>query len=733
MSARTRTAEGRWPRANHPSLTSALRRLATGLVALGVLGLTACSETPAVWVSLDDSPDGTPAEFVIDHKRSSPEETVGVTVIHGYWKSFRIDKQTFYTRIEVPGLAKLPEPGAPDVQVLHVDLAIPPGDFKESSPITEVFDEEIVQFEVPNLLPILIGETDQAAPTENVEEGNSRPARFVRDEEHYASKQPFPTEARVLEARVGTKFRSIKTVELNLAPMRWNPSTGIFELAKRMTIRIAHPVDAVPAEPITPERARLAEVRFRNWELLKEFYPVDRWSYRADYLIIYPNDDYADEIRPLALQKWARGYWVTEMTVDEIGGTCKQIQLAINAWEASVPIWHDAYALLVGDTDVIPLCTSPDTGDPTDDLYASTNGGDLDEEIFLGRLSVDDEADAANQIQKILTYEDSPAFFCCYDEVGLWAHKEGAPGKYVGAHETVRTNTYSVAPDFITHYGSEAAVSDADIRDEVDNGVGVLAYRGHGSAGATATSWDQLSEFFGLADVLDLVNPIQWAPVVWAFACSNSDLDFVRRDDSIAEIWMEQVGSGSVSYYGSTVDSYTSQNHVLDEWMFLAVFDEGLTKQSHAIERAEAQMAALSGSDNAWMYLLLGDPDMDIRRRNPVEIKVLMPEVERICKKDLCTMELFVLTEKGEPIEGARVGLWKAPAEFGYEIPWNTAYNDEISYASRPEVFVNGYTDADGRVVLEASPRTEGEIRFSVQDLMGDSMVGTIAIRETGY
>ncbi|MCU7880430.1 MAG: hypothetical protein KZQ66_02440 [Candidatus Thiodiazotropha sp. (ex Lucinoma aequizonata)] len=62
------------------------------------------------------------------------------------------------------------------------------------------------------------------------------------------------------------------------------------------------------------------------------------------------------------------------------------------------------------------------------------------------------------------------------------------------------------------------------------------------------------------------------------------------------------------------------------------MYDEGLLTQSHAIERSEAQMAALSDSDNAWMYLLIGDPDTKIRTKNPIRFELKLPEVIEICK-----------------------------------------------------------------------------------------------------
>jgi hypothetical protein len=461
---------------------------------------------------------------------------------------------------------------------------------------------------------------------------------------------------------------------------------------------------------LTQERYRLASDYFINWELLENIFVPNFKFYTASFLFIYPDSSYADEIQPLVDQKKARGFKVTEMTVaDDIGAsTCSDIRNAIIAWEGAVPFWHDAYALLVGDTDVIPHCTSP-TGDQTDDLYASTNGDDLDEEIWLGRLSIDDETDLANQVAKILSYEDSPSLTCCYPQVGLWAHKEGAPGKYEGAHETVRTFGYANPPAFIPYYGSQAGVNDADIVAEVNYGVGLMAYRGHGSSSSTATGWNQTSEYFNGTDVSSLANPLSRSPVVWSFACTNSKLDI---SDSIGEKWMEQVGAGSVSYYGATRTSYTSQNHVLDEWMFRAVYDEGLTTQSQAIARAEDQMASLSGSANAWMYLLLGDPDMQIRTENPLNLTIEIPELVRICK--FCELPIRVFDPRGNPVPNALVGLWKPAASGKPNI--------------EGETWVNGYTDGKGRVSLPYSALSTGLMYYSVEDAQGNAEFNAIKV-----
>ena len=379
------------------------------------------------------------------------------------------------------------------------------------------------------------------------------PERFVTDPEIYGGETVWPPATGRRSSDVETRLRSIPAAEAEAWPVRWNPATGALTVAARVRYTLHHEGEVRGFEPMSKERARLADSMFINWPAVSDRFRVQRVFYEADYLILHPGAEYLDELEPLVAQKRARGFRVTLRDVHEIGSACCAIREALSEWLATVPTNRDAYALLVGDVDVIPLCDAP-TGVPTDDLYGSPDGEDLDEEIFVGRLSVDDEADAAAQIAKILAYEDHPSLLCCYDRAALWAHKENAPGKYVGAHEAVRTNSYATPPSFSTHYGHLEAVTDSVINGRVDQGLGLLAYRGHGSSSSTATGWNLDSEFYNSADATALVNTLAQAPVVWSFACSNSDLS---SNDSIAEVWMEQPDHGAVSYYGATVPSST--------------------------------------------------------------------------------------------------------------------------------------------------------------------------------
>jgi hypothetical protein len=139
---------------------------------------------------------------------------------------------------------------------------------------------------------------------------------------------------------------------------------------------------------------------------------------------------------------------------------------------------------------------------------------------------------------------------------------------------------------------------------------------------------------------------------------------------------MERIDAGASSYYGATTNAYMSQNHALVEWIFRAVYDEELLTQSHAIMWGGEKMAIQAGDHNAWLYLLLGDPDMNIRTKNPRAIEIRIPEYIAICK--FHDLPIKVLNELGNPATDALVGLCK-PA--GWDLP-NT----------EGETWVNGYT-----------------------------------------
>ncbi len=679
------------------------------LITVALLGLAAAcggggggappgpDEPVPQWQRLDVSaPPGSPCEVTLDGPACSEDETVFDVEIPGFYTLEKMGPDgRKYQQVFIPGMGTHNQPGAPDLPLVRLHMAVPT--MAKNAEITEIIPQDVQVFDNILVWP-------QAIPERDHEEGD--PEEFQINQAIYDLSTDWPTTDGDMSVPIRRELRSIPTASFLSYPIKWNPTTRQLKIPRSVRYKFRHNGDVPQYEAITPERERMAASRFYNWSEMREHFEVNWVLYTADYLIIYP-EGYGNELQPLIDQKKTRGFKVVEMTTSQTGNTCAGIRSAINTWAASVPLGHDLYCLLVGDTDEIPLCTAP-TGVPTDDLYASTSGDDLDEEVFLGRLSVDSESDCANQVAKILAYEDAPNSMCCYDQVALWAHKENAPGKYVGAHESVRTATYAFPPNFTTYYGHQTGVDDADILADINNAIGLVAYRGHGSSSSTATGWNLSSEYWNSSDVAGITIGMNQTPVVWSFACTNMALN---TSDCIAEIWMEQVNTGSVSYYGATVPSYTTQNHELDRQMFKAVYDLGLITQSHAIQYAEDQMASLVGSANAWMYLLLGDPDMQIRRRNDILMVAEYPLELSLCEGK-CPVEFYVRDRAGQPVQGALVGLWMPPAPG----------------SGQDRVYVNRYTEKDGRAVFQLPIHQPGDLHVSIEGKGGIIAVDKIPV-----
>ena len=679
-------------------------RAPAGLTAL-LLALAVFATAPATaqeregwqWLSPLGAEPGTPPQI-------TPVEGTGTyavfdVVVPGFWIRERIggDQRT-YVEIDVPGAGETMQPGAPKLPLIGFDLAVPTD--AEQATVVEVAAGEQVRYEML-VYPRTVPERDHP---------EGEPEQFIMDEEIYFGQEIVPPEPIVPDPVV--RGGPIPHARPGYVPCTWSPTDNVLGFTPEFTIALEFPGNLLRMDEITLERDRLAEALFMNWEFVSDAFPLNILTFEADYLFVYP-EDLKTALQPLIDQKKARGYLVGEILVENTTGTCAGIRSAIDSWLGVQITGRDKYCLLVGDTGTIPLCDSPtlewaSETVPTDDLYASPGGDDLDEEIYLGRLSVDDAADLAVQVDKILQYENHALALVDYTRCGLVAHRENAPDKYVGAHESVRTASYATPPAFTTFYGNDASVGDTDVSDFVDSGVGIVAYRGHGSDAAW-TTWNTAFDNYDAADVAGIGNGT-WTPVVWSFACNNAELGV---EDCIGEAWLEETEGGAVAHYGATEPSYTVQNHELDRAMFAAVWDDGLVTHAHAIEAAERRMADVEGSDNAWMYLLLGDPDLKIRRSAPPAWNLVIPEMLPVCGSGPCELTVEAYDEFGRPLEQVLVSAWK-PAPAGAK--------------AGDEVFANRYTGTDGRATLAIEPATEGALALTVRDLDGNAFVYDIPV-----
>lgn len=679
------------------------------LTTIAVLALFAPLPRAAeTWVPLNpNAPPGTPAQVVVDMAKSNPAQSHVNLTLAGFWiESQSGPDGTAYQRIRVPGLGHVGQTGAPDLPALRAKLAVVTS--ASHVKLANVTIHTMVEF--PGITPYPLGTMafdEDIDPGSDPGEGDTKGTEegFQPDGAIYGGTAMWPPASALNTLAVGPKLGGVPGAECVCYPLRWNPTSKKLSVAVSTTYVFDHGGASVAQAALTKGEYKVVQKYFLNAAVVAPVVFENLNQFQSRYLIVTPAE-YVDELAPFVLLKKSQGF---QVLIQQLAGGENWLQVlayVVNWYQSSIH-GYEHYCLLIGDTNVLPLAYDVPNFAATDDYYGSPLDLDLDEEVYVGRLSVDSAADLTHQLQKIIDYQVNPTPGD-YDDVILVAHKQGAPGKYEGAHESVRTASYSNAPDFKTRYGSVELINQNVINDiEVD--AGLVCYRGHGSTN-TWSAWTLLDVDFHKNFVVALTNEI--LPVAWAITCTNHNLAAGGGGtaDCIGEVWLE-AEHGAVASYGATRTTGTSANHELDRRLFQAVYDYGIVTHAHAIAYAEAKMmeAYPEAGTNAYAYCLLGDPSMKIRTdplledlKADVPFSLLVPGGQQT---------VAIKARVGNvPLAGALVALYKGGS----------------SPNAPDEIFVNGYTNAAGLVAFEVDPQSLGDIHYTVQDDAGNALMGTI-------
>jgi hypothetical protein len=357
------------------------------------------------------------------------------------------------------------------------------------------------------------------------------------------------------------------------------------------------------------------------------------------------------------------------------------------------------YVLIVGDVDVIPsgrstrVVADPDGNDGDSDHVYEVLGNDRFPSLYVGRLSVNSAAELQTQLGKILSYERSPvggdwprrATLAANSQTdsGCYGVCADFPSKYAAAVNAITSyGGYASTPIFQTlHAGAaSAAVTRAvnqDVINAINAGRGQVLYRGHGGGTSWVSGWDGSgtgsgSSFTSGTHIPQLNNRAY--PIVYSIACQNARL---RLSDSIAEAWLSS-SNGAVAHFGASVNSYTSENHERAKGIFRALYESGYTRLGPALAKAECISYGTTGGGSGWdnntfAYLLLGDPELTVRKRRVLTISQLVANVTAFGLGS----RVMVLGESNAPVAAAFVNALRSTGGG-----------------------VNGFTGLDGSLVL---------------------------------
>ena len=484
--------------------------------------------------------------------------------------------------------------GAPDLPVVRRLFVVPPG--AEVAVTTRVELPAVIDLAATGLPPRVM----PVQPPIPKLPGAHQNAVFRFDQSVYAQDADAPVE-RVTVEELGI-VRGQRLFMLEIHPVAYNPGRAELLYWSQIAVELTFTgvVDAAsPLNPL-PGLDRLV--------LNPEALPTSPGRATGNYLIVVASA-YESAIGSFAAAKTAQGFTVTTHPVSP-GTSASDIKSYIAS------LWGGAdspdYLLLVGDTDTIPHWTGGGAGSPATDLpYACMDtGDDWYPEIPIGRFPVRSTDHLSAIVDKTLYYENGPLEDPDYVKRAVFMASEDNYVVSEGTHNWV-ISTYMEPQEIECDklYCHTYSATTQQVRDSFNDGRFFGIYSGHGGT----YSWAD-GPPFSQSDVNGLTNANLY-PFVMSFACITGTYTV---SECFTETWIRAPNKGALAIYGSSVNSYWTEDDVLEKRLFDAIYDadddvpaEVAPVWIDTLMRYLAQMGSGSTTRRYFeMYNLMGDPSL---------------------------------------------------------------------------------------------------------------------------
>ncbi|MBN1510412.1 MAG: hypothetical protein JXB13_00215, partial [Phycisphaerae bacterium] len=499
-----------------------------------------------------------------------------------------------FVEITWPDAAFAGEVGEPNLPVLRRLFVAP-----EGASITAT-----VQAGVPAVLDLAAAGfppriKPEQPPVEKVP-GALQAAPFVLNEAAYAQNTDLlPVRAEVTELGI---VRGYRLCLLEVRPVTYNPARGLLTWWPELSVKLdfaGGSRSAVERSPLGLHRVVL------NPELLS--------ATRAggNYLIV-TGTEFQAGIAGFAAAKAAQGFTVSTHAV--VAGTANTTIKAYIQGLYADPLTAPDYVLLVGDTDTIPHWVGQGEGSPATDIqYGCMDGGtDYYPDIAVGRFPVDDPDDLQIMVNKTLYYENGPLADPDYLKRAVFMASTDNYEITEGTHNYV-INTHLAPNEYICDklYTVTYDATTQDVRNSFNAGRFYGVYSGHGGT----YSWGD-GPPFSESDVQGLTNANMYA-MICSFSCITGTY---TADKCFMETWVLEENKGAVTAWGSSVNSYWTEDDILEKRLFDAIFDaedDVASEIGPIYNETKMRFLAHFGDDSTTrryfeMYNLMGDPALPL-------------------------------------------------------------------------------------------------------------------------
>ena len=507
-------------------------------------------------------------------------------------------------------------------------------------------------------------------------------AAFSIDHEIYSQDAWFPESPVILHERVQMRDLSLITVEVT--PFQYNPVRKELRVYEGLEVNLNH------TEPITaPERpiSRFFEPIYQN--LVPNSSMVLENEYQTPCVLYIHNNNATVALLLQTLMDWRheKGFEVHSANTLQTGTSNSSIKNYIqNAYDT----WTNPpeFVVLVGDAGGafnIPTFAEPWSsygGNDGDHPYVHLAGGDYISDAFVGRLPFETTGELTNIISKIMNYEKNPSSF--NDD---WYTKALLVGDQASSGlSTIMTNRnineYTQTKGFnnnIQVYGGSFVTQ---IASGINLGVSYFNYRG----------WLGMSGW-GNSNTAALTNGDK-LPFVTILTCGTGSFGGDARSEEFLRVGTSSVPKGAIGAVGtSTSGTHTLYNNCVSVGIYHGIFMEDLHYAGVALERGRLNLnQTYPSTSNNYVKIfshwnnLMGDPTTELWTGNP---QLLNVQALTNIPADAMYLDVQVNDENDNPLEGA----------------WVTA--------TGADVFVSGYSDAQGMLVLDLPVGLTSDIKLT--------------------
>jgi len=624
-----------------------------------------------------------------------------------------------YAAPELPGCEPVWIPGMPRLPIRVCRLLIPAGTRARDVRVMAISQEE-----VPGEYVVYPAQTPRpvSAPGASVFEPGDRQV--------YESGQPWPSGVAELQG-TGEKC-GFRIADVFVYPLRWTAAARRLELCTEVAVRVDYEDDGTGQPSRSARQLAVAEGELRmlvdNPEDIPRFAPGKRATdpRDAEYVVV-TSPALAPEFEPLLAWYRQLGLTAETRTRDWIVANYpgidvpERIRNFIMDYHANHGL---TYVLLAGDTQIVPCrkgrAIVPGYTDdlPTDLYYADLQWSwdadhdgiwgeygddtvDFYADVHVGRAPVDDSAQAANFVNKVLGYERTPA--------------PGYLARMLLPYTTLYTTPYYSgrnAQDSITAFlpGEWQRVpftgmtNTGPIHDSIESGFGLCHAVAHGNSTGLYTLGG--NPIYTTATASSQTNGRK-LPVLTSIACHSGNFEY---NECVAEALMNNPNGGSVavimnSRYGIAQPPGCGPAEKLDIRFFDCLFRLDSFELGRAHSASKDYYAADGRAGGIWQWSLyelnlFGDPRMPVWTAEP---ELLLAEFPRIV--NFGSQSFTVRAAKnGMPRAGVRVRASKS-GEF-----------DAV-----------GFTGSDGSVVLSINPQSSGAFQVVATVQNG------IPVRDSGF